>query len=181
MRVLVVFTLLLSLAACGGTSGGPGVPQAGTEQYAVADRRAAPDVRGDLLGDGGTKALADFRGDVVVVNFWASWCAPCRVEAGDLERTYQATKASGVSFLGINTRDETDQAQQFVRSVGTTFPSLYDPSGRLALAFKNAATTLPATVILDRDGRIAVVLRVSVREQDLRAHVDRLAAEPGGA
>ena len=79
----------------------------------TSGRRSAS-VTGELL-DGGTYDLAQDRGKVVVVNFWGSWCAPCRAEADDLEQTYQATKAKGVSFLGVNSRDDRDAAKAFER------------------------------------------------------------------
>jgi len=166
-RLLALLGVVLALAA--GCTSGPEEP----------GRRPAPALTGELL-DGGTFDLATHRGEVVVVNFWASWCAPCRAEIGDLEATYQATKARGVTFVGINIRDpDRDKARAFVEG-RTTYPSLYDPSGRLSIGFAEFGTSaIPSTVVIDRQGRVAEVIRVAVRRADLEPVVARVAAEPG--
>ncbi|MFB9234967.1 TlpA family protein disulfide reductase [Plantactinospora siamensis] len=141
------------------------------------DKRPAPTpISGELL-NGGSYDVQQDRGNVVVVNFWGSWCAPCRAEADDLESTYQATKAAGVRFLGVNTQDGRDNARAFERG-RLTYPSLYDPGSKVALGFQVPPNATPATVVLDRAGRIAVVIRKPVRAEDLRPIVDRIAAEP---
>lgn len=147
-------------------------------EYAPADRTAPPDVTGTLL-DGGAFGLASYRGKVVVVNFWGSWCAPCRAEADDLESVYTATKASGVQFVGVNVRDSRDNAVAFERSFKVTYPSLFDPSMRVALKFrKTPPNGIPSTVVLDRKGRVAVVLRQPLISDELKPIVERIAAEP---
>lgn len=117
---------------------------------------------------------------MVVLNFWGSWCAPCRAEADDLEATYQATKGSGVTFLGINVQDSKDKALAFEEG-RVTYPSIFDPPSRLALALDIPPNTIPATVVLDREGRIAVVIRAAVRQEGLQPIVERIAAEQSGA
>ncbi|MEU5721275.1 MULTISPECIES: TlpA disulfide reductase family protein [unclassified Micromonospora] len=149
--------------------------QNGVIECAPDQRSKAPKLAGDLL-TGGRYDVADARGQVVVVNFWGSWCAPCRAEADDLEATYQATKASGVSFLGINVQDSKDKAIAFEEG-RVTYPSLFDPASRLALALDIPPNTIPATVVLDREGRIAVVIRAAVTQDRLRPVVERIAAE----
>lgn len=80
------------------------------------------------MTDGATVDLADYAGQVVVLNLWGQWCAPCRSEADDLERAYEATRALGVQFLGINVRDpQRDKAQDFVIDNNVSYPSIYDP------------------------------------------------------
>jgi peroxiredoxin len=148
---------------------------AGVIECGLDDRPPAPDLRGELL-DGGRYDLTQDRGQVVVVNFWGSWCAPCRAEADDLERTYQATKAAGVRFLGINVQDGRDKARAFEQG-RVSYPSLFDPSSRLALEFEIPPTVTPATVVLDRQGRIAAVIRRAVRADEFRPLVERVAAE----
>ncbi|BCJ43820.1 hypothetical protein GCM10010168_91370 [Actinoplanes ianthinogenes] len=150
----------------------------GVVECAVADRPQVDAVTGDLL-DGGTYDLADDRGKVVVVNFWGSWCPPCRAEAGDLEKVYQATKASNVTFLGINSRDDRDSAKAFERG-RITYPSIFDFEGNVALKFDVTQTSTPATLILDRQGRIAVALRRSTTAGELQPLVERVAAEANG-
>jgi len=104
--------------------------------------------------------LASFRGKVVVINVWGSWCAPCNAEAADFESVYKANEAKGVQFLGIDTRDtQIPAAQQFVSDHGLTYPSLYDPDGELLLDFPTGSLnpqSIPSTIILDRGGHIAV-------------------------
>ncbi|GAA4595976.1 thiol-disulfide isomerase/thioredoxin [Actinoplanes octamycinicus] len=150
----------------------------GVVECAVADRPQVGEVTGELL-DGGRYDVADDRGKVVVVNFWGSWCPPCRAEAPDLERVYQATKASKVTFLGINSRDDRDSAKAFERG-RVTYPSIYDFEGDVALKFDVTQTTTPATLILDRQGRIAVALRRSTTAAELQPLVERVAAEANG-
>lgn len=108
---------------------------------APADRPAAPATAGDDLG-GKPVGLDDFRGQVVVVNVWGSWCGPCRAEADDLARIERRTRDRGVRFLGINTRDpDRATARSFVRTHGLDFPSLHDPTGELLLRFPPPSST----------------------------------------
>jgi thiol-disulfide isomerase/thioredoxin len=168
---------LVVLAALAGCIGSP-APSTAAEIHvaAPAEREAVPSLRGELLDGSGTFDLADHAGDLVVVNFWGSWCGPCVAEADDLEQTYLATKDSGVTFVGVNTRDERDKAKAFV--VGrATYPSVFDPAGRLALGFSVPPTVLPSTIIIDRRGRVAVVIRRAVLRTELEPIVTQLAAE----
>jgi len=184
------FVLVIALSAC--SSGDDAVDQAaGSEQRFVsgngsivefppADRRAAPKITGELL-DGSAYDLADHKGKVVVVNFWGSWCAPCRAEADDLEAVYAATKASGVEFLGVNVKDSRDNAKAYEQAFKVTYPSLYDRSQRVALKFRDTPpNAIPATIVLDRQGRVAVVLRQPLLREDLQPFVTRVAAEKTG-
>jgi peroxiredoxin len=180
-RVLVAAALGAALALGGCSRGEPDwqsrctTTPAGVIECGPDDRPPAPDLQGELL-DGGRYDLTQDRGHVVVVNFWGSWCAPCRAEADDLERTYQATKAAGVRFLGINVQDGRDKARAFEQGQ-LSYPSLFDPASRLALEFKIPPTVTPATVVLDRQGRIAAVIRRAVRAEEFRPLVERVAAE----
>jgi thiol-disulfide isomerase/thioredoxin len=150
----------------------------GVVECEVAQRPQVGAVTGELL-DGGTYDVANDRGKVVVVNFWGSWCAPCRAEAADLEKTYQSTKAKNVTFLGINSRDDRDSAKAFERG-RVTYPSIYDFEGDVALKFDVTQTSTPATLILDRQGRIAVGIREPVTKGVLQPLVERIAAEGPG-
>jgi thiol-disulfide isomerase/thioredoxin len=144
--------------------------------YQVADRKAAPDVTGSTL-DGAKFDLADQRGHVVVLNFWASWCPPCRLESPDLEAVHQSTKDSGVNFVGVDSRDTKDAATSFVAG-RVTYPSLFDPAGRVALRFADVPpTTLPSTLIVDKAGKVAVVIRAAVRQADLAKLVTQIDTE----
>ena len=101
---------------------------------------------------------ADYLGQVLVVNFWAGYCAPCRVEAPMLEKLSADWADKGVSFIGVNTYDEPATAQAFARTYGVTYPSLIDAkSGAVQLAFAGniPPSALPTTIVLDAKGRVA--------------------------
>ncbi|MEV6305045.1 TlpA disulfide reductase family protein [Actinoplanes sp. NPDC051861] len=144
-------------------------------ECATADRPQVAGVTGELL-DGGSYDLATDKGKVVVVNFWGSWCAPCRAEADDLEKTYQATKDKGVAFIGVNSRDDRDAAINFERG-RITYPSIFDADSKVALKFDVTQTSTPATLILDREGRIAYALRRATTAGELQPLVERVAEE----
>ncbi len=177
--VAAVATALALLAGCSsGASQASGTGQSAF--FEVGKRPAAPAVRGEALDGGGTVDLTAHRGDVVVLNFWASWCGPCRAEAAELISVADDTKADKVSFLGIDVRDDRDKAQAFTQAHGLDYPSVFDPSGRVALVFKDVPpNTTPATVVVDRQGRIAAVFRKALLREELAAVVQRVAAEHG--
>ncbi len=185
-RVAAVTCLLLVMGCSTGPdavdqaagSGNRFVAGDGTVQVLpAADRKAAPTVTGTLL-DGTSFDLKDLRGTVVVINFWGSWCAPCRAEAADLERVYGQTKASGVTFVGVNVKDKLSSAQAFQRTKKLTYPSVYDRTGRVALQFRDTPpNAIPATLILDRQGRVAALFRKAVTAAELQPVVTTIAAE----
>jgi thiol-disulfide isomerase/thioredoxin len=165
--------LLLALAMVAGCSGGGGTA-GGTQQggtansrfvsgtgavttMPVGDRRSAPPLSGKSL-DGKQISLSDFKGRVVVVNVWGSWCAPCRKEAPDLVAASKALRARHVAFLGINTRDlDPGPARAFVRRFAVPYPSIYDPHGEQLLGFRDTLppSAIPSTVVIDTQGRVA--------------------------
>lgn len=167
-----------------GASPGPAsVAVSAGSAAAVVDsgaRPPAPALEGADL-DGKPVSLAEFRGQVVVLNVWGSWCGPCRAEADDLARLSGRTRAQGVRFLGINTRDrDREAAQSFVRAHGLGFPSLHDPTGELLLRFPPALLnpqTIPSTLVIDRRGRIAVSIGGAVTDEELGPLLARVAGE----
>jgi thiol-disulfide isomerase/thioredoxin len=173
--LLAALLLTATLAACTGKDGGCDTSATGWVECPVDKRPAAPQLSGELL-EGGRYDLSQDRGQVVVVNFWGSWCAPCRAEIDDLEQVYQATKDRGVRFLGINVRDDRDKAKAF-HSGAVSYPSVFNPSSKLALDFDIPPNTIPATIVLDRAGRIAVVIREAVQAAEFEQVVARVAAE----
>jgi thiol-disulfide isomerase/thioredoxin len=172
---LAVLILAATLTACTGKDDGCDTSSKGSVECPADKRPAAPQLAGELL-EGGRYELSQDRGQVVVINFWGSWCAPCRAEIDDLEAVYQTTKDRGVRFLGINVRDDRDKAKAFQQG-RVTYPSVLDPSSKLALDFDIPPNTIPATIVLDRQGRIAVVIRDSVQEAEFEPIVARVAAE----
>ena len=162
------------LAGCTNSTGGAGdtgyVGNAvtGITNYTPAQRVTAPTLSGTTL-DGKQLALSDYRGKVVVVNVWGSWCGPCRREAAGLEETYTKFQAKGVQFLGINTRDDNAAAQAFVSNSAITYPSLQDPNETLLLQLKTVVppTDIPSTVIIDASGKLAAKIIGEVTEPQL--------------
>jgi thiol-disulfide isomerase/thioredoxin len=174
-----VAVLLLGVGALirwGGDGSASKCPTVKGVIHCAPDQRSlVSGVSGELL-DGGTYSFDQDRGKVVVVNFWGSWCGPCRAEADDLEKTYQASKTDGVTFVGVNSRDGRDAAKAFERG-RATYPSIFDPDARMALRFEVTPAGTPSTLILDRQGRIAMVLRRSTTVQELQPLVEQIAAE----
>ena len=127
------------------------------EEIPVADR-GEPVVFSGVTENGDEFDSADIAGDVTVVNFWYAGCAPCRVEAGDLEDVWQEYGGEGVSFVGINIYDQADTARSFAKTYGVTYPSIMDvDSGAAKLAFASATPipATPTTLVLDKQGRVA--------------------------
>ncbi|GFP30602.1 peroxiredoxin family protein [Candidatus Hakubella thermalkaliphila] len=102
--------------------------------------------------DGREVSLSDFRGKVVVLNFWATWCGTCRAEMPNLERAYQAYKDKNVELVGISMDTDTQLVESFVKEVGVTYTILLDPSHRVASDY--AIWALPSTYIVDEKGMI---------------------------
>lgn len=144
---------------------------------AVADRKPAPAFSGSYLGGSGFES-GSLSGQVVVLNFWGSWCAPCRVETPEFNKVYEQVRGQGVQFLGIAVRDSEQAAQAFLANKKITFRSLYDPAGKVALAFRAIPpAAIPSTVILDRHGRVAEVHLGTMLSGDLQPVLDSLVAE----
>jgi thiol-disulfide isomerase/thioredoxin len=152
--------------------------RSGTELLQVADRIPAPTIRGETL-DGSTIDLASMRGKVVVMNFWASWCNPCRAESPNLVKVANDNAARGVAFVGVNIKDERSAARRFDEVHAVPYPSLFDQPGIiLTRLHKLIPQQPPSTLLIDRTGRIAGIFRGGVTETELSGPVQALAAEP---
>ncbi len=104
------------------------------------------------LFDGKNVRLQDLRGKVVFLNFWASWCPPCRAEAKELEATWQKFKDKDIVFVGINIQDKEPNAKEFINEFGITFPNGRDATGRVAVDY--GVWGIPETFFIDAEGRI---------------------------
>ena len=188
LRAAVVAVLLVVLTSCSTTGADEGTRSSGQEGYvgvqgnltriAPADRKLLPTVSGTTLEDQPI-STADYRGKVVVVNVWGSWCAPCRAEAPALQQASEETKDLA-QFLGITTRDnDPAQARAFVRAFGIGYPSIYDPDGAALLVFAGTLppSAIPSTLIIDEQGRLAARVLGEISALTLVTMVEEVAAE----
>jgi thiol-disulfide isomerase/thioredoxin len=190
--VALASAAIVALAGC--STGHDAVAQGGTFEFVAPGGKTdifydPPESRGrpgplagpELMDATKTISLDDFTGKVVVINVWGQWCGPCRTEITQLQKVYDATRAQGVAFLGIDVRDNNMNApRDFVVDRKVTFPSIYDPPMRSMIAFggKYPTTVIPSTVVLDRKHRVAAVFLRELLAEDLQPVVERLAAEP---
>ena len=168
VRIAAALAAMLILGACASTgadeqtrsAGQVGYPEVARNLTRVPpdQRKELPTVSGPALGSNQTISTQDFRGKVVVINVWGSWCPPCRKEAADLQAASVETKDIA-QFVGITSKDyDPAPAEAFVRSFEITYPSIYDPTGKVLLAFAGELppSAIPTTMIIDRQGRLAV-------------------------
>jgi thiol-disulfide isomerase/thioredoxin len=177
--------LLIAVLATGWAGGGnSGVTavngNAGAVVYAAGHRPLAPDFSGTTL-TGSKLSFSDYRGKVVVLNFWGSWCVPCREEASTLAAVASKYQPSGVSFLGVDVRDTTASALAFARSFHVAYPSVSDPSSAITLDFtaKVPIAGTPTTLVVDRTGRIAGAVFGTVTYPELTAILAKVTAKGG--
>jgi cytochrome c biogenesis protein CcmG/thiol:disulfide interchange protein DsbE len=165
---LLVLGAVVALLAFGLNRGADGTIDSALQE---GRRPPAPELRLPRL-DGGKTSLARWRGQVVVLNFWASWCDPCRQESPLLQRFHEAIRGRGGTVVGVDVLDVTSDARAFVRDYGLTYPMLRDGDGARLQAF--SLRGYPETFVLDRRGRIAAVKHGPVNARWLRDAVEPL-------
>ncbi|CAN5442223.1 TlpA disulfide reductase family protein [soil metagenome] len=176
------------LAACSGGKNAVDQSAGGDFRYVAAtqkgtvltadQRKKAGPVAGGLLA-GGQYALAQDAGKVVVLNFFASWCGPCKVESPQFDALYRQRKATGVQFVGLDVKDPSKSlSEDFVKRADLTYPIVYDEPAKTASQLGNVPLGgLPATVLIDKQGRVAAVYTGAVLPRDLTPALDKLSAE----
>ena len=147
-----------------------GLLSKGSAKIEVGDR--APDKALPVLEGSGEGEIADYRGEWVLVNLWASWCLPCRDEAPVLERWWRAHRDEGVTVLGINVQDNSEDALTFLDEFETTYPQLRSVGDERSEAF--GSTGVPENFLVDPRGRLALIWRGPVDNRFLRENVDPL-------
>ena len=128
-----------------------------------------PTVQGETL------AAADYQGSPLVINFWASWCAPCRREQPMLEALSQQYADRGVKFIGVNSRNQLAEARAFVDEFDVTYPSVVDPANKVAFEF-GMSLGLPGTVIVDSTGTIRYRKQGEITKEELVPLIDEVAS-----
>jgi thiol-disulfide isomerase/thioredoxin len=150
----------------------------GTTVFGSGSRPRAPQVTGTMLTGARFRLSAD-RGSVVVMNFWGSWCTPCREEAPVLGELARRFSAPGVRFIGVDIRDDPASAEAFMRDFRIGYPSLNDPNDAVALDFSGTVPPagIPTTLVIDRSGRIAARIIGPVSYDGLKALITQVSAE----
>ncbi|MSQ15240.1 MAG: TlpA family protein disulfide reductase [Dehalococcoidia bacterium] len=159
----------------GGSARAAGVAVNSVGQAMVVDPRPIADASLPLM-DGSTLSISQLKGKVVVVNFWASWCPPCRTEAPDLEAVHKKYQDKGVVFLGINVWENQKEAQAFINEFGITYRNAVDKPGRVTVDF--GVSGIPETYIINRDNYIVRRWIGPVTKDGLSALIDEVLAQP---
>lgn len=181
--MLTAVALLATVTACSeeNTAGTNAVASGGTFEfvspggqtsisYPENERKEIQNFSGPVLIGDKTINLDDYKGKVVVLNSWGQWCGPCRSESDDLQRVQEKLEKSGKgTVLGINVRETSRQkAQDFVKDNGITYPSIFDPPFKTALALGGLpASVIPTTIVLDKQHRPAHVFLKEVTDKEL--------------
>ncbi|MDR6435251.1 thiol-disulfide isomerase/thioredoxin [Paenarthrobacter nicotinovorans] len=147
-------------------------------EFAKADRAAPVALKGTLF-NGQTVKPEDLQGKVTVLNFWFAACAPCRIEAPQLEALHQDFKDQGVQFFGVNLRDEQATAEAFDKTFNITYPSFNDKDGAVLLSVSGIVPpgAVPTTLVLDKEGKVASRVLGEIEKSTLKALITSAVAE----
>ena len=175
--VIVATIALVSLLAYGLASSN-GESSTLDDAVARGERPQAPALDlPPLDGKGPNRSLADYKGKVVVLNVWASWCVPCRDESPLLERWHKRLAPRGGTVVGIDVQDVDSDARAFIAQYRMTYPQLRDKEGdRVRSAYSTVG--YPETFVIDRRGRVAALQRGPVGDDFMRQAVEPLLQEP---
>ncbi len=185
MKRLLAAVVLVAASVSGCTSGSADgtfrlvSPGGNTEfSYGAGDRQPIPELAGPALVGTGTVSTSQFKGQVVVLNFWGSWCGDCRVEASDLQAASVSLEPKGVQFLGIDVRDGQTAGAGYVQAKQITYPSIFDSGMRTLLALRGyPSSAIPSTIVLDRSGAVAHIWLGRVTQDQLVDTVGAIASE----
>ena len=189
MRRIQILSIALVAILTTGCAAGGGTPSPGFEivspggkldfSYPINERKAIPELSGPAVIGDKRISTADYRGYVVVLNVWGSWCAPCRAEAPYLITAARDLHDRGVRFIGINVRETREEAAAFEQARQIPYPSIFDSQMRTLLAIRGfPVSSIPSTIVLDRQGRVARIwLRAFTGPAELVAEVAEVAAE----
>lgn len=186
--LLALCALVLALVA-GGCSSGSTAPEGGFTfvspggkvefSYPAADRKMLGEIAGPDLTGAAQLSTKEYRGRVVVLNFWGSWCAPCRAESADLQAASVALAGQGVQFLGLDIKDQPGSGKAFNEARKIGYPSISDPTGQTMVSVRGfPSASIPSTIVLDRSGRVAHIWLSRITRDPLVETVSAIAAEP---
>ena len=173
MRGIVVVGIVLLLLVSGGSVGGEEKPSGPLVPGQPAPAFSAHDP------DGKTIALQDYQGRPVIINFWATWCGPCRQEMVVLQAVYEAHKAAGLAILAVS-QDQQDRAETvraYWATLGLTFLPLLDPDGSVAVPY--SVFLLPSTVFVHPSGAVAAVHLGPMTQAQMERHLKAILPQPG--
>ena len=185
-RLIACAAVLVGVAGCSGTGGDPTAVNDGGNQYGTGNINYYPPSGRHMVGDvsgttlqGKPLSLKDYRGKIVVVDFWSNTCGPCHGEQQTLEGLSKAYAAKGVQFVGIDERDNLSSGLSFERQYHVTYPSLFDRTDAYVLDFPGAAPpSTPTTILIDPTGHIAARVSGTQDYTHLKQLIERIRTEP---
>ena len=178
VALMVALAISVPVLAAGCGRDVPPSALVGTTVFAPDEREPLPPVSGTTTG-GQALSVSDLRGRVVVLNSWASWCAPCRDEVPVFVAIHEQSDPDQVAVVGLDVTDEPSASAAFEQELGMTYPSIVDAEGSILATIPGVPpTAIPSTVVVDRDGRIAARIIGEADQEELSSIIDAVLAEP---